>query len=72
MSSKKILSKIESLKFSFNVKDSMKSLYLVTKDTSINELNLFIGSFYFSGEFFKFLLEKRNLPVSISSLKEVL
>ncbi len=72
MSSKKILSKIERLKFSFNVKDSMKSLYLVTKDTSINELNLFIGSFYFSGEFFKFLLEKRNLPVSISSLKEVL
>ena len=72
MSSKKVLSKIESLKFSFNVKDSMKSLYLVTKDTSINELNLFIGSFYFSGEFFKFLLEKRNLPVSISSLKEVL
>ena len=72
MSSKKVLSKIEDLKFSFKVKDSMKSLYLATKDTSKNELNLFIGSFYFSGEFFKFLLETRNLPVSISSLKEVL
>ena len=72
MSSKKVLSKTRSLKFKFIVKDSIKSLYLIAKDKSINELNLFIGSFYFSGEFFKCLLEIRNLPISIHSLKEVL
>ena len=72
MSSKKVLSKTRSLKFNFIVKDSIKSLYLIAKDNSINDLNLFIGSFYFSGEFFKCLLEIRNLPISIHSLKEVL
>jgi dihydrofolate synthase/folylpolyglutamate synthase len=72
MSSKKVLSKTRSLKFNFIVKDSIKSLYSIAKDTSRNELNLFIGSFYFSGEFFKLLLETRNLPISIHSLKEVL
>lgn len=72
MSSKKVLSKTRSLKFNFIVKDSIKSLYSIAKDKSRNELNLFIGSFYFSGEFFKFLLEIRNLPISIHSLKEVL
>ena len=72
MSSKKVLSKTRSLKFNFIVKDSIKSLYSIAKDTSINELNLFIGSFYFSGEFFKYLLETRNLPISIHSLKEIL
>jgi folylpolyglutamate synthase/dihydropteroate synthase len=72
MSSKKVLSKTRSLKFNFIVKDSIKSLYSIAKDTSRNELNLFIGSFYFSGEFFKLLLEIRNLPISIHSLKEVL
>ena len=72
MSSKKVLSKTRSLKLNFIVKDSIKSLYLLAKDKSMNELNLFIGSFYFSGEFFKFLLEIGNLPISIHSLKEVL
>ena len=72
MSSKKVLSKTRSLKFNFIVKNSIKSLYSVATDTSRNELNLFIGSFYFSGEFFKLLLETRNLPISINSLKEVL
>ena len=72
MSSKEVLSKTRSLKFNFIVKDSIKGLYTIAKDKSINELNLFIGSFYFSGEFFKFLLEIRNLPISIHSLKEVL
>ena len=72
MSSKKVLSKTRSLKFNFIVKDSIKSLYLIAKDNSMNELNLFIGSFYFSGEFFRYLLEIRNLPISIHSLKQVL
>ena len=72
MSSKKVLSKTRSLKFNFIIKDSIKSLYSIAKNKSRNELNLFIGSFYFSGEFFKFLLEVRNLPISIQSLKEVL
>ena len=72
MSSKKVLSKTRSLKFNFIIKDSIKSLYSIAKDKSRNELNLFIGSFYFSGEFFKFFLEERNLPISIQSLKEVL
>ena len=72
MSSKKVLSKTRSLKFNFIIKDSINSLYSIAKDKSRNELNLFIGSFYFSGEFFKFLLEVRNLPISIQSLKEVL
>jgi len=72
MSSKKVLSKTRGLKFNFIVKDSIKSLYLMAKDKSMNELNLFTGSFYFSSEFFKFLLEERNLPISIHSLKEVI
>ena len=72
MSSKKVLSKTRSLKFNFIVKDSIKSLYSIAKDNNINELNLFIGSFYFSGEFFRCLLEIKNLPISIDSLKEVL
>ena len=71
MPSEKVLSKTRTLKFNFTVKDSIKSLYSIAKDTSKNELNLFIGSFYFSGEFFKFLLEIRNLPISIPSLKEI-
>ena len=72
MSSKKVLSKTRSLKFNFIIKDSIKSLYSIAKNKSRNELNLFTGSFYFSSEFFKFLLEERNLPISIHSLKEVL
>ena len=59
-------------KFNFIIKDSIKSLYSIAKNKSRNELNLFTGSFYFSSEFFKFLLEERNLPISIHSLKEVL
>ena len=36
-----------------------------------NEINLIIGSFYFSGEFFKFLLNDKGLPLSISSLNKL-
>ena len=50
----------------------MKSLYSIAKEKNLNELNLFTGSFYFSGELFKHLLEVKNLPVSITSLGEVI
>ena len=72
MSSKKVLSKTKNLNFDFTVKDSMGSLYSIAKDKNTNELNLFVGSFYFSGELFKHLLEVKNLPVSISSLGEAI
>jgi len=72
MSSKKVLSKTKTLNFDFIIKDSMKSLYSIAIDKNLNELNLFVGSFYFSGELFKHLLEVKNLPVSITSLGEVI
>ena len=72
MSSKKVLSKVKTLNFDFIIKDSMRSLYSVAKDKNLNELNLFAGSFYFSGELFKHLLKVKNLPVSITSLGEVI
>ena len=72
MSSKKVLSKTNTLNFDFAVKDSMRSLYSIAKDRNTNELNLFAGSFYFSGELFKHLLEVKNLPISISNLGEVI
>jgi dihydrofolate synthase/folylpolyglutamate synthase len=72
MSSKKVLSKTKTLNFDFVIKNSMKSLYSIAIDKNFNELNLFSGSFYFSGELFKYLLEVKNLPVSISSLGEVI
>ena len=72
MSSKKFLSKTKTLNFDFIIKDSMKSLYSIAKEKNLNELNLFTGSFYFSGELFKHLLEVKNLPVSITSLGEVI
>ena len=72
MSSKKVLSKAKALNFDFIIKDSMRSLYSVAKDKNLNELNLFAGSFYFSGELFKHLLKVKNLPVSITSLGEVI
>ena len=72
MSSKKVLSKAKTLNFDFIIKDSMRSLYSVAKDKNLNELNLFAGSFYFSGELFKHLLKVKNLPVSITSLGEVI
>ena len=58
--------------FDFAVKDSMKDLYSIAEEKNINELNLFVGSFYFSGEIFKYLLKSKNLPISISSLREVI
>ena len=70
MSSIKFLSKTKTLKFKFIVKDSMASLFSAAKNKSSNELNLFIGSFYFSGEFFKLLLKNNNESISISSLRE--
>jgi folylpolyglutamate synthase/dihydropteroate synthase len=70
MSSIKFLSKTKTLKFKFIVKDSMASLFSVAQNKSSNELNLFIGSFYFSGEFFKLLLKNNNESISISSLRE--
>ena len=72
MSSKKILLKTKTLNFDFTVKDSMKDLYSIAEEKNINELNLFVGSFYFSGEIFKYLLKSKNLPISISSLREVI
>ena len=72
MSSKKFLSKTKTLNFDFIIKDSMKSLYSIAKEKNLNELNLFTGSFYFSGELFKHLLEVKNLPVSITSLEEII
>jgi len=72
MSSKKILLKTKTLNFDFTVKDSMKDLYSIAEDKNTNELNLFVGSFYFSGEIFKYLLKSKNLPISISSLREVI
>ncbi len=72
MSSKKVLSKVKTFNFDFTVKDSMRSLYSIAKDKNINELNLFAGSFYFSGELFKHLLEFKNLPISLLSLGEVI
>ena len=72
MSSKKVLSKVKTLNFDFIIKDSMRSLYSIAKDKNLNELNLFAGSFYFSGELFKHLLKVKNLPVSITSLGEVI
>ena len=72
MSSKKVLSKVKTLNFDFIIKDSMRSLYSVAKDKNLNELNLFAGSFYFSGELFKHLLKVKNLPVSTTSLGEVI
>jgi len=72
MSSKKVLSKTKTLNFDFIIKDSMKSLYSIATGKNLNELNLFVGSFYFSGELFKHLLEVKNLPVSITSLGEVI
>ena len=53
MSSKKVLSKTKTLNFDFVIKNSMKSLYSIAIDKNFNELNLFSGSFYFSGELFK-------------------
>ena len=70
MSSIKFLSKTKTLKFKFIVKDSMASLFSVAKNKSSNELNLFIGSFYFSGEFFKLLLKNNKVSTSMSSLRE--
>jgi folylpolyglutamate synthase/dihydrofolate synthase len=70
MSSIKFLSKTKTLKFKFIVKDSMASLFSVAKNKSSNELNLFIGSFYFSGEFFKLLLKNNKVSTSLSSLRE--
>ena len=72
MPSKKVLSKTKNLKFTFVVKESMECLYAVAKNSSLNKLNLFIGSFYFSGEFFRFLLEKNNLPISAKSLGKII
>ena len=72
MPSKKVLSKTKMLDFTYIVKNSVAELYSLAKNTSSNELNLFIGSFYFSGEFFKFLLELNNLPTSLSSLKKII
>jgi len=72
MSSKKVLSKTKTLNFDFIVKDSIRSLYSAAKDKNTNELNLFAGSFYFSGELFKHLLEVKSFPISISSLGEVI
>jgi hypothetical protein len=72
MSSKKVLSKVKTLNFDFIIKDSMKSLYSIAKDKNLNELNLFAGSFYFSGELFKHLLKVKNLPISMTSLGEVI
>jgi dihydrofolate synthase/folylpolyglutamate synthase len=72
MSSKEVLSKIKTLNFDFAVENSMRSLYSIAKNKNTNELNLFAGSFYFSGELFKHLLEIKNLPVCISSLGEVI
>ena len=45
---------------------------LMSTDGALNKLNLFIGSFYFSGEFFKFLLEENNLPISSKSLRKII
>ena len=72
MPSKKVLSKTKTLNFDFNIKDSMKSLYSTAIEKNFNELNLFAGSFYFSGALFKHLLEVKNLPISISNLEEVI
>ncbi len=71
MSSKKVLSKTKNLKFIFIVKESMESLFAIAKNSSSKELNVIIGSFYFSGELFKFFLKKNNLPSSLTSLREV-
>jgi hypothetical protein len=48
----------------------MASLFSAAKNKSSNELNLFIGSFYFSGEFFKLLLKNNKVSTSLSSLRE--
>ena len=72
MSSEELLSKTKNLNFDFTVENSIRSLYSIAKNKNINELNLFAGSFYFSGELFKHLLEIKNLPVTMSSLGEVI
>ena len=51
--------------------DSIQEIYNSVKISKPNEINLIIGSFYFSGEFFKFLLNDKGLPLSISSLNKL-
>ena len=66
-----VLLKTSDLNFSFIKMDSIEEIYNSVKISKPNEINLIIGSFYFSGEFFKFLLNDKGLPLSISSLNKL-
>ena len=71
MPSKEILSKTNSLDFNFIMLNSMEEIYSSAISANSEVLNVFAGSFYFSGEVFKFLLKTNNLPISLSSLNKI-
>lgn len=72
MSPKEVISKAKDLNIEFLIKNSIAEVYSITKNMEPNILNLIIGSFYFSGEFFKFFLKEKKLQISIESLKKLI
>ena len=72
MSSDDILSKTRNLDFSFVVMNSIEEIYASVQRSESNVMNLIVGSFYFSGEFFKFLLKINNFPPSLSNLNKLI
>ncbi len=71
MPPKDVLSKTNKLNFNFIVKNSMEEIYSSMCSSETKVLNVFTGSFYFSGEVFKFLLKINNLPISLTSLNKI-
>ena len=72
MSSEEVISKLKKINLEFVSLSSMKEVHGSISKSRKDSLNLLIGSFYFSAEFLKYILNKKKLDISLGNLEKII